>query len=97
MARRRGSSRDHGAAAIASSRRRASARWPRFCQKRHIEKASRIATGGSGRRDRPVEDGPDVVVLELEPVEPAPLVGAGQLGGGLLGERDEPVAMAAPG
>ena len=29
-----------------------------------------------GRRDRPIEDRPDVVVLELEPVEPAPLVGA---------------------
>ena len=53
-----------------------------------------MATGGSGARDRPVEDRPDVVVLELEAVEPAPLVGAGQLGGRPLDERDVPVAMA---
>ena len=48
FARSRGSSCDQGAAAISSSRRRASARWPCFCQKRHIEKATPIATGGSG-------------------------------------------------
>ena len=48
FARSRGSSCDQGAAAIASSRRRASARWPCFCQKRHIENATPIATGGSG-------------------------------------------------
>ena len=96
-ARRRGSSCDHGAAAIASSRRRASARWPRFCQKRHIANASPIATGGSRRGDRPVEDRPDVVVLALEPVEPAPLVGARQLAARSLGERHEPVAVAVAG
>ena len=33
--------------------------------------------------DGPAEDGADVVVLELEAVEPASLVGAGQLPGGL--------------
>ena len=48
FARRRGSSRDQSVAAIASSRIRASARWPCFCQKRHIENARPIATGGSG-------------------------------------------------
>ena len=48
-ARSRGSSCDQGVASIASSRRRASARWPCFCQNRHIEKASGIATSGSGR------------------------------------------------
>ena len=65
--------------AIASSRRRASPRWPCFCQNRHIVNASPIATGGVRLGDRPVEDGPDVVVGELEPVEPAPLVVAGEL------------------
>ena len=63
FARRRGSSRDHGASAIASSRRRASARCPRFCQNRHIENASGIAIGGSGARDCPVEHGAYVVVI----------------------------------
>ena len=47
-----------------------------------------------GRRDRAVEDGADVVVLELQPIEPAPLVGPGQLGGSLRDERHVPVAMA---
>ena len=50
-----------------------------------------------GRRDGPVEDRADVVVLELEPVEPAPLVGPGQLGGRLRHERHVPVAMAGRG
>ena len=57
----------------------------------------RIATAGSRRGDGPVEDRPDVVVLALEPVEPAPLVGAGQLGGRRLRERHVPVAMAGIG
>ena len=47
-----------------------------------------------GRRDRAVEDGADVVVLELQAIEPAPLVGPGQLGGRLRDERHVPVAMA---
>ena len=46
-------------------------------------------------RDGPVEDRADVVVLQLEPVQPAPLVGARQLGGRLVHERDVPVAVAA--
>ena len=69
-ARSRGSSCDQGAASIASSRRRASARWPCFCQNRHIANARGIATVGSGSRDRAVEHRPDVVVGELEAVEP---------------------------
>ena len=47
-----------------------------------------------GRRDRAVEDGADVVVLELQAIEPASLVGPGQLGGRLRDERHVPVAMA---
>src|SRR3954471_20162713 len=42
----------------------------------------------------PVEDGTDVVVLDLETVEPAPLVGTRQLGRRPLDERDVPGRVA---
>ena len=48
-----------------------------------------------GSCDGTVEDRSDIVVLELQAIEPASLVGAGQLGRGALDERDVPVTVAA--
>ena len=67
------------AASIASSRRRASSRWPCFCQNRHMAKREPDRHGRLGPGDRPVEDRADVVVGELEPLEPAPLLVPGEL------------------
>src|SRR6185295_13428450 len=47
-------------------------------------------------RERPVEDGPDVVVLELETLEPAALIVTRQLGCRALDEGHVPVTMAPP-
>ncbi len=50
--------------------------------------------GRIGGGHRPVEDGPDVVVLELEPVDPAPLCRTRQLPRRPFHERHVPLAMA---
>ena len=70
-ARRIGSSRDQAAAAIASRRRRASYRWPRFCQNRHVAKREVDRGLRVLARYRAIERDPDVVVGVLEALEPA--------------------------
>src|SRR5436309_2704239 len=55
-------------------------------QKNHRAAASRSALGGLARLNEPLESGPQVAKLALEPVEPRPLIGTDERLLGALGE-----------
>ena len=95
-ARRTGSVRDQGSAAM---RLEPPARLVQVAallpEPPHREREVDRASGVAGR-DRAVKHGPQVVVLALELLQEPALVGTGQAGGDRLRERQVPAGVAAP-